>query len=246
MFILAPYLDLDKIAESGQCFRWKKTGHRAYQISAFGKTLNARHTAVPDEVELDCSPQDYYGTWARYFDLEADYEQYERELKTRSDTGAYLLAAARAAKGIRILKQELWETILSFIISQNNNIPRIKGCIERLCERFGGFPGAGTIAKHGPKGLDGLGLGYRQDYIIDAAITYHGDGDGSMERILRDPTPGEAMSNIRKEQRQQEAAERLALISRLIPVMKQTAELAGFEVVGRITLKDKETGKEYR
>lgn len=56
----------------------------------------------------------------------------------------------------------------------------------------------------------------------------------------------EAMSNIRKEQRQQEAAERLAVISRLIPVMKQTAELAGFEVVGRITLKDKETGKEYR
>ena len=61
-----------------------------------------------------------------------------------------------------------------------------------------------------------------------------------------DPTPGEAMSNIRKEQRQQEAAERLAVISRLIPVMKQTAELAGFEVVWRITLKDKETGKEYR
>lgn len=61
-----------------------------------------------------------------------------------------------------------------------------------------------------------------------------------------DPTPGEAMRNIRREQRQQEAAERLAVISRLIPVMKQTAELAGFEVVGRITLKDKETGKEFR
>lgn len=61
-----------------------------------------------------------------------------------------------------------------------------------------------------------------------------------------DPTPGEAMSNIRREQRQQETAERLAVISRLIPVMKQTAELAGFEVVGRITLKDKETGREYR
>ena len=61
-----------------------------------------------------------------------------------------------------------------------------------------------------------------------------------------DPTPGEAMSNIRREQRQQETAERLAVIGRLIPVMKQTAELAGFEVVGRITLKDKETGKEYR
>lgn len=61
-----------------------------------------------------------------------------------------------------------------------------------------------------------------------------------------DPTPGEAMSLIRKEQRQQEIAERLAVISRLIPILKQTAELAGFEVVGRITLRDKETGKEYK
>ena len=193
MYILATYLDLDKIAESGQCFRWRKTGDRAYQIPAFGKVLNARHTAVPDEVELDCSPEDYYGIWADYFDLETDYEQYERELNTRSDTGPYLHAAARAAWGIRILKQELWETILSFIISQNNNIPRIKGCIERLCERFGGFPDAGSIARSGPKGLDGLGLGYRQDYIIDAAIAYHGDGDGSTERILRSLTYEEAM-----------------------------------------------------
>lgn len=61
-----------------------------------------------------------------------------------------------------------------------------------------------------------------------------------------DPTPGEAMSFIRKEQRQQEISERLAVISRLIPILKQTAELAGFEVVGRITLRDKETGKEYK
>jgi hypothetical protein len=60
-----------------------------------------------------------------------------------------------------------------------------------------------------------------------------------------DPTPGAAWSNMRKAERQQEA-ERMAVISNLIPVMKQTAELAGFEVVGRITLKDKATGKEYR
>lgn len=60
-----------------------------------------------------------------------------------------------------------------------------------------------------------------------------------------DPTPGAAWSNMRKAERRQEA-ERIAVISNLIPVMKQTAELAGFEVVGRITLRDKETGKEYR
>lgn len=61
-----------------------------------------------------------------------------------------------------------------------------------------------------------------------------------------DPTAGAALSNIRKEQRQQEEAERLAAISRLIPVIKQVAELAGFEIAGRITLRDKKTGKEYR
>lgn len=60
-----------------------------------------------------------------------------------------------------------------------------------------------------------------------------------------DPTAGTAWSNIRREERQQEA-ERMAVINSLIPVMKQTAELVGFEVVGRITLKDKATGKEYR
>lgn len=60
-----------------------------------------------------------------------------------------------------------------------------------------------------------------------------------------DPTEGTAWNNMRREERRQEA-ERLSMISNLIPVMKQTAELAGFEVVGRITLKDKVTGKEYR
>ncbi len=61
-----------------------------------------------------------------------------------------------------------------------------------------------------------------------------------------DPTPGAAYANICREQRQEQEAERLSVICRLIPILKQTAELAGFEVVGRITLKDKGTGKEYR
>ena len=68
------------------------------------------------------------------------------------------------------------------------------------------------------------------------------------EQILRgypDPTAGSAWRNIRKEENRREA-ERIAVISNLIPIMKQTAELAGFEVVGRIVLKDKRTGKEYR
>ena len=61
---------------------------------------------------------------------------------------------------------------MSFIISQNNNIPRIKGCIEKLCGRFNGFPSAYQILKHDREGLDGLGLGYRQEYILEAAFMY--------------------------------------------------------------------------
>lgn len=61
-----------------------------------------------------------------------------------------------------------------------------------------------------------------------------------------DPTPGAAYANMCREERQQQEAERLAVIGRLIPVLKQTAELAGFEVLGRIALRDKETGREYR
>lgn len=94
MIILATYLNLDKIAESGQCFRWKKTGEQAYQIPAFGKVLNARHVGANGEVELDCSLEDFRTVWEDYFDLKTPYEQYEQELRTRSDTGEYLYRAA--------------------------------------------------------------------------------------------------------------------------------------------------------
>lgn len=189
--IYTTFFDLDKIAESGQCFRWKKTGEQAYEIPAYGNTLNIRQEG--DCLYLDCTQAEYDEIWKDYLDLTSDYGQYEQELRTRSDTGKYLYEATREARGIRILKQDLWETIVSFIISQNNNIPRIKTCIERLSDRFGGFPDARQVAVKGPKGLEGLGLGYRQNYIIDAALTYFGDGDGSTERILRSLTYEEAM-----------------------------------------------------
>lgn len=196
MRINVEFFDLDKIADSGQCFRWKKTGDRAYQIPAFGKILNVRHTDG-GEVELDCSPKEYREIWEGYFDLLTPYERYEQELRTRSDTGEYLYSAARAARGIRILRQDLWEVILSFIISQNNNIPRIKRSIEKLCERFGGFPDAWQIAMKGPGGLEGLGLGYRKNYIVHAALSYFGDGDGSMGRILESLTCEDAMRYLK-------------------------------------------------
>lgn len=108
----------------------------------------------------------------------------------------YIWEAERAARGIRILRQDLWEVIVSFLISQNNNIPRIRQSLEKMCERFGGFPSAQQIAKSGPKGMSGLGLGYRDKYIIDAAITYCGDGDGTTERILKSLSYDDAMKYL--------------------------------------------------
>ncbi|MGI6177444.1 MAG: DNA glycosylase [Eubacterium sp.] len=80
------------------------------------------------------SPASDVSVWREYFDLDRDYAAIKERL---SDGDKVMQAAAKAGGGIHILKQDLWETIISFLISQNNNIPRIKGCIERLCALCG-------------------------------------------------------------------------------------------------------------
>ena len=170
--ITSTYCDLDKIADSGQCFRWKQIGEHAYEIPAFGRVLKVRQDYEDNCLYFDCTQEEYNAIWKDYFDFDTDYEQYEREALGQSSTNKYLRDAIAVSRGIRILKQDLWETIVSFIISQNNNIPRIKGCIERLCDRFGCFPEPYRITAGGLSGLDGLGLGYRQEYIFEAAVSY--------------------------------------------------------------------------
>lgn len=158
--------DLDKIADSGQCFRWKKTGDRAYEIPAYGKVL---HISQPEDgaAVTDCSPEEFEAVWWNYFDLESDYGAITDRMRTEI-TPRYLYEAEKAARGIRILRQELWEAALSFIISQNNNIPRIKQSIERICAQYGGFPTASEICSQ-PERLAECGLGYRDRYIAGTA-----------------------------------------------------------------------------
>lgn len=190
--ITSTFCDLDKIAESGQCFRWKKIGEHSYEIPAYGKVLRARQDYGNDCLYFDCTQSEYDTIWKDYFDFDTDYEQYEREAITQSSMNQYLRDAIVASRGIRILKQDLWETIVSFIISQNNNIPRIKGCIGRFCDRFGGFPEPHQILERGLEGLDGLGLGYRQEYILKAATLYNDD----VERLLRNLSYEDAMKYL--------------------------------------------------
>ena len=158
--------------DCGQAFRWKQLENGDWHGVAFGKALTL--TQTEDEIILHgTSDADFEQIWKLYFDLDRDYAS----LCRRFCDDEYLSAATNKYYGIRILHQEPWEALCSFIISQNNNIPRIKGIIERLCQTLGEplgngdftFPSAQKIASAGAEALAPLRAGFRVKYIIDAA-----------------------------------------------------------------------------
>lgn len=161
--------NLDLCLDCGQAFRWQTDGTKWHGV-AFSKALTIEQT----ETELifhDCTEDDFESIWKNYFDLDCDYN----EIVSKYDDN-YLKTAVSEYNGIRILRQEPWEALCSFIISQNNNIPRIKGIIERLCEEFGdgesdykSFPSAEKLAALTVEDLAPLRAGFRAKYIIDAA-----------------------------------------------------------------------------
>lgn len=156
--------------ECGQAFRWENKDGVWHGIVK-GKVLNIEKSK--DGIILDSTLDDFNQMWSDYFDLERDYNVIVEELKKDN----YFNNAINEFSGIRILNQDPWETLCSFIISQNNNIPRIKGIISRLCENFGehimgddyGFPSAQTIANLELDDLAPLRAGFRNKYILDAA-----------------------------------------------------------------------------
>jgi N-glycosylase/DNA lyase len=168
--IINEYLNLQQIADSGQVFRWQKTANVdecEYLILAVDKAVIAKQEGNKIFLFCEKKEEDY---WKNYFDLQTDYAQIIANI---NNNDLYLQKAAKAGEGIRILRQDFWEMLVSFIISQNNNIPRIKKSIERLCEKFGmpkqidsytyyTFP---TIEQLKGHSLEDLGLGYRQRYL---------------------------------------------------------------------------------
>ena len=158
--------------DCGQSFRWVKTQDGGMHGVAYGRAL----TVYEDEkfiMLVGADEKDFNDIWKSYFDLETDYVSICEKLKK----DPYLKSAIDKYYGIRILRQEPWETLCSFIISQNNNIPRIKGIIHRLCENFGEdlgngdhtFPTPEKILEAGADELGVLRAGFRTKYIIDAA-----------------------------------------------------------------------------
>jgi len=164
--------DIKKIVDSGQCFRPKEISSGVFR---FIVGENILHISGGDGVfNVDCSADDWERVWKNYFDLATNYASIRRDIEAFAAGKPYekiLLDSANFGKGIRILRQEPFEMLISFIISQRKNIPAIRSSVERICARFGRrvdevhlFPRVEEFTDD----LTGLGLAYRKDYIRDA------------------------------------------------------------------------------
>ena len=166
--LIIPGFDLEQTLNCGQSFRWRRGGDGAF-IGAAGRHP-ARMRQQGDTVTIVSTAGESF--WRHYFDVETDY----CALKNLFCDTEQLVAPCRFAGGIRILRQDGWEALASFIISQNNNIKRISGIIERLCEHFGDPIGEGLYAFPPPEKLAGctvedlapLRCGFLARYLIDA------------------------------------------------------------------------------
>lgn len=174
--------------DCGQSFRWKKNSDGSFHgiVEKRGIDIFQDENST---VFKNTTKEEFESFWIEYFNLERDYESLCKAFDEEN-----LKKAVSEFYGIRILKQEPWETICSFIISQNNNIPRIKGIISRLCESFGerlnendySFPSYETIAKLNENDLAPLRAGFRNKYILDAAKKL-ASGEISIKKIKAMP-----------------------------------------------------------
>ena len=222
--------DIRTIMNSGQVFRIRPLLRDSGFTTAAGETFLAAagsHAVLirqkPEaegrmRVSFSCTEEEFSDFWNGYFDLNRDYEAIRRSV----DPGdSFLTSAVRCGRGIRILRQDLWETIISFLVSQNNNITRIRRSLEALCERYGekipvnafpdipsasltdasvhAFPSPEAILKGGTDGLEGLGLGYRDKYIFRMAQRCVGQEGREWLSLLRKGSYEDALALLLRE-----------------------------------------------
>ena len=166
--------ELKDIFECGQCFRWNKNENGSYtgviNIGVLNVEKQGEKIIFTGMLDVDIKEAVSF-----YFDLDRNYEEIKMQL---SNIDKYLKTSVEYGKGIRILNQDLWETIISFIISANNNIPRIKGIIERISKKYGTeiewngekyytFPTPKQLGKATVEDLRSLGTGFRDIRIYE-------------------------------------------------------------------------------
>ena len=164
----------EHIFECGQCFRWNKQEDGSYVGIFKQNVINVKQENNKIIFKGICSGN-IKDECTKYFDLNTDYEQIKNKL---SGIDNYLKNSVEHGKGIRILNQDLWETLISFIISANNNIPRIKGIIERISKNYGEkiiwngeeyytFPSPKELSNASVEDLRKLGLGFRDVRVYE-------------------------------------------------------------------------------
>lgn len=181
--------DLKNTFDCGQCFRWNENPDGSF--TGIVKDKSVRIYRDSDKIIIENSTEDdFKNLWENYLDLNVCYDDIRNEIISLDSR---LKCAVDSIDGIRILNQEPWEALCSFIISQNNNIPRIKIIVSRLCENFGEpinggytFPSADKIAELTVDDLAPLRSGFRAKYIIDAAQKVS-SGEVNLEKMRTAP-----------------------------------------------------------
>lgn len=194
------HFSVKQICESGQCFRLEQLEEREdpegrvwtkYGLPAFGKYLVIEQ--CKNRISLSCPEEEFELIWKNYFDLEEDYGKLIASIDPED---SYLTQAAAFGNGIRILRQDLWEMIISFIISQQNNIARIRRCIDLLCRKYGeqcrtdegmiyyAFPLPKALAEAKEEDLYACNLGYRSRYVKETATSIC-RGEVDLEAVMK-------------------------------------------------------------
>lgn len=165
---------LPQTLDCGQCFRWQSVNEEqtVWKGIALGRLLTIEKQEEDVFFFYPCTEEEFYRLWVPYFDLERDYG----EIKTQLSKDPIMEEAIAYAPGIRVLRQDGWETLCTFIISQNNNIKRIRGIVERFCTLLGkpidggyDFPTPEQVATATLEDLAPLRAGFRAKYLLDAA-----------------------------------------------------------------------------
>lgn len=180
--------DIEAIFTCGQCFRFEKESDESFTAVALGRVINL--SANGDKITFsNTTKEEFDSVWKNYFDMERDYE----EIVSCLSKNAVLADSVEFGKGIRILRQPFFECMLSFIISANNNIPRIQKIINKLSEIYGekimygdreyyAFPTPEALGGIKEEDLAPLRCGYRAKYIVNAVNQYL-SGEISEEEI---------------------------------------------------------------
>ncbi len=176
--------------ECGQCFRYERLGEEDYRLAAFGRMIRLKreHDSI---VFYRVSEKDFREIWIPYFDLDRDYGKMKAYL---SNADSILAEAIGFAPGIRVLRQDFFECLLTFILSQNSNIPKIKRAVENISSRYGeyigeaegkpyySFPAVSSLKDVTEEDFREMKAGFRAKYLVDA-VQKIANGDISLEEL---------------------------------------------------------------